>query len=106
MPRAGGGTDPPPSPPTDAHHDSGAQTMTTAIAGKPARTCEAKPGVLDTTRLFLSIRDQVYRIAPLKAQAPEIWAADRLKRADGKATHEIQAEAHGAHCTCGDHTYR
>src|SRR5438270_6135841 len=84
--------------------------MTTATASqpttKPTRTRKAKPAAPDTTRLFLSIRDQVYRVARLKAQDPEIRLAYRLKRADGKAAHDVHVDGHGAHCTCGDHVHR
>src|SRR3954451_13426034 len=73
---------------------------------KPARTRKARPAAPDTTRLFLSIRDQVYRVARLKAQDPEIRLGYRLRRADGKAAHDIHVDGHGAHCTCGDHVHR
>ena len=39
--------------------------MTTATASKPARARKAKPPIADTTRLFISIRGQVYRVGRL-----------------------------------------
>jgi hypothetical protein len=39
-------------------------------------------------------------------QDPTVARAYRLKRADGKATHDVHVDGHGAHCSCGDHTFR
>src|SRR5438046_2336357 len=63
---------------------------------RPARKGKPKPAVPDTTRMFLSIRDQVYRVARLKVQDQSVTHAYRLRRADGKATHDVHVDAHGA----------
>jgi hypothetical protein len=41
----------------------------------------------------------------LRIDAPEITHAYRLRKADG-THHDVHADGSGAHCSCGDHTYR
>src|SRR3954447_8818354 len=81
-----------------------------APAVKPApktRKRAAKPRPADTCRLFLTIRETVYRVARIRFDGcPEITHAYRLRKADDPAAYDVHVDGFGSHCTCGDHVHR
>jgi hypothetical protein len=77
----------------------------TAVARKPvkppsSRRVEAAPTFLGT----IAIGGRPYDVERLPACAG-VSHAYRLVKAD-EVAYDVHADAHGCHCTCGDHTFR
>jgi hypothetical protein len=59
----------------------------------------------DRTGLSIQICETWYRVARLRVQDPDVTKALRLRKPDG-TTYDVHVDQHGAHCTCGDGTFR
>jgi hypothetical protein len=59
----------------------------------------------DRTGLSIQIRETWYRVVRLRVQDPDVTKCLRLRKPDG-TTYDVHTDQHGAHCTCGDGTFR